>query len=630
MLELPRWKNILVLVTLFLSLLYAMPNLFPQDPAVQITANRGHVVDAALKTRVQGVLQQLKLPIKAIEINKDELLVRLPDADTQLKASDAIRTALGDDYTSALNLASTVPHWLKAIGGSPLLLGLDLRGGVHFLMQVDEDAVLDKRINGYVDEIRGLIRKNQIRGVDVTRIGSGANLGLSVKTGSAADAAKIGALIATEIPQLDLKPAAGGATLAGSLKPAELKALRDGAIEQNIGTLTNRINQLGVAEPLIQRQGADRIVVELPGVQDTAQAKKVLGATATLEYRGNVEGNAYEAERTGNIPPDAKLYHMRELGPDGKPIPVLLSKKVIVSGDQLESAASMTDQQSGTPAVSVTLNEIGAKRMEDFTTDHVGKKMGVVYIERTPVTRIVDGKEVRTIKVTEDVINDAVIQGVFGKRFQTTGLGSLKEASELALLLRAGSLAAPVDIVEQRVIGPSLGQDNINAGKDAVVIGFLAVCVLMMVYYRLFGVISVLALFFNLLLLTAVLSLIHATMTMPGIAGIVLTLGMAIDGNVLIIERIREELRNGNTPVASIKAGYDRAWTVILDSNVAKLIAGVALLTFGSGPIKGFAVVLLIGVLTSMFTSVTVSRSMATVVYGYGKKVQKVSVGGGF
>ncbi|MBS0192810.1 MAG: protein translocase subunit SecD [Proteobacteria bacterium] len=630
MLEFPRWKNILVVVALLFSLLYSLPNLYPQDPAVQITANRGHVVDAALKARVQSVLAQQKLPVKSIDISRDELLVRLPDADAQLKASDAIRDALGDDYTSALNLASTVPGWLKAIGGHPLLLGLDLRGGVHFLMQVDEDGVVDKRINGFVDEIRADIRKNLIRGVDVAKTGQGMGSGLTVRASSAADAAKLAALIATDIPQLDIKTSSDGTKLTGTLKPTELKALSDGAIEQNIGTLTNRINQLGVAEPLIQRQGASRIVVELPGVQDTAQAKKLLGATATLEYRGNIDGDPYEAQRTGNIPPDAKLYFMRQVGPDGKPIPVLLSKKVIVSGDQLESAASMTDPTSGTPAVSVTLNEIGAKRMEDFTTDNVNRKMGVVYIERTPVTKIVNGVEQKSIKVTEEVINDATIQGVFGKHFQTTGLGSLKEASELALLLRAGSLAAPVDIVEQRVIGPSLGQDNIDAGRRAVEIGFLAVCALMIFYYRLFGVISVLALFSNLLLLTAVLSLIHATMTMPGIAGIVLTLGMAIDGNVLIIERIREELRNGNTPVASIKAGYDRAWAVILDSNVAKLIAGVALLTFGSGPVKGFAVVLLIGVLTSMFTSVTVSRAMATIVYGHGKKIQKVSVGGGF
>ncbi|MBS0212436.1 MAG: protein translocase subunit SecD [Proteobacteria bacterium] len=632
MLEFPRWKNILVVVALLFSLLYSLPNLYPQDPAVQITANRGHVVDAALKARIQSVLQAQKLPFKSIDIAHDEMLVRLPDPDVQLKASDAIRDALGDDYISALNLASTVPGWLKAIGGHPLLLGLDLRGGVHFLMQVDEDGVVDKRISGFVDEIRADIRKNLIRGVDVAKTGQGMGSGLTVRASNAADAAKLAALIATDIPQLDLKTSSDGTKLTGTLKPTELKALSDGAIEQNIGTLTNRINQLGVAEPLIQRQGANRIVVELPGVQDTAQAKKLLGATATLEYRGNVGdlAEAANAAATGNIPPDAKLYYTRPSRPGEKPQPILLSKKVIVSGDQLESATSMTDQRSGTPAVSVTLNEIGAKRMLDFTSENVNKPMGVVYIERTPVTKIVNGVEQKSIKVTEEVINNATINEPFGRNFQTTGLGSLKEASELALLLRAGSLAAPVDIVEQRVIGPSLGQDNIDAGRRAVEIGFLAVCALMIFYYRLFGVISVLALFSNLLLLTAVLSLIHATMTMPGIAGIVLTLGMAIDGNVLIIERIREELRNGNTPVASIKAGYDRAWAVILDSNVAKLIAGVALLTFGSGPVKGFAVVLLIGVLTSMFTSVTVSRAMATIVYGHGKKIQKVSVGGGF
>jgi preprotein translocase subunit SecD len=628
MLEFPRWKNILVVVMLLFSVLYALPNLFPQDPAVQIVANRGHLVDAALKERVQGALEKQKLHFKGIEQVRDELLVRLPDPDTQLKAADAVRTELGDDYTTALNLATTVPGWLKAIGGNPMLLGLDLRGGVHFLMEVDEAAVFDKRMNAFVDDIRSTIRSNSIHGADVNRSAAG----ITVHVAHAADAAKLAGVIANDMPQLDMKTSADGTTLSGTLKPLELKNINDGAIEQNIGTLSNRINLLGVAEPIIQRQGASRIVVELPGVQDTALAKQVLGATATLEYRADV-GNpqsAAEAAATGNIPPDAKLYYMHEMGPDGKPRPVLLSKKVIVSGDQLDSAASSTDSNSGTPAVEVTLNNIGARRMEEFTTDNVGKNMGVVYIERTTETKNVDGKEVRTVHITEDVINDATIQGVFGKRFQTTGLASPTEAANLARLLRAGALAAPVDIVEQRVIGPSLGQDNIDAGKRAIIIGFLSVCVLMIFYYRLFGVISVLSLFANLLLLTAVLSLFHATMTMPGIAGIVLTLGMAIDGNVLIIERIREELRNGNTPVASIKAGYERAWTVILDSNVAKLIAGVALLAFGSGPVKGFAVVLLIGVLTSMFTSVTVSRAMATIVYGGGKKIKKVSVGGGF
>jgi preprotein translocase subunit SecD len=620
MLEFPRWKYIMVLAVILLSLLYALPNLFPQDPAVQISANRGHQVDAALKQRVAGVLGQQKIAFKRIDIVRDELLVRLANTDVQRKAYDAIHAALGDDYVSALNLASNVPGWLKAIGGSPMLLGLDLQGGVHFLMEVDEQAALDKRMDAYAEDVRGLVRDNKIRGVEVTRNPAGIGIRMSIP----ADADKLGALMARNLPEFDVKPSDTG--LQAVLRPAEVKSLNDSAIEQNIGTLRNRINQLGVAEPVITRQGAKRIVVELPGVQDTAQAKDVLGATATLEYRGQVEGNAREAAATGVVPPDGRLYYMRETGPDGKPIPVLLSKRVIVTGDQLVDASSNTDQQSGTPSVDVTLNSAGAQRMEDYTTDNVGKQMGVVFIERKPETTMVDGKPVRTIKQTEEVINYATVRGVFGKKFQTTGLESTKEAAKLALLLRSGALAAPVDIVEERVVGPSLGQENIDAGKRAIVIGLVAVCVLMLLYYHLFGVIAVISLLINLILLTAVLSLMHATLTMPGIAGIVLTLGMAIDGNVLICERIREELRNGNTPVASIKAGYERAWTVILDSNVAKLISAMALLIFGSGPVRGFAVVLLVGVLTSMFTSVTVSRAMSTLVYGHGRKIKTVSV----
>jgi len=394
--------------------------------------------------------------------------------------------------------------------------------------------------------------------------------------------------------------------------------------------LRTRINSLGVAEPIIQRQGTSRIVVQLPGVQDTALAKKILGATATLEWRAVVgEGftSAMEAANTGRVPPDARLYYMRpDSGVGGKGQPVLLSKRVITSGDQLVDARSGFEPQDGSPMVSIKLDNAGGARMLEHTTDNVGKQMGVVFIERTPESREVNGEQVRSVKVTEEVISMATTQGVFGKNFQITGLESSAYASELALLMRAGSLAAPVDIVEERVIGPSMGQDNIDAGKDAILIGFAAVCLLMVLYYKWFGVISVVALFTNLLMLAALLSLFNATLTMPGIAGIVLTLGMAIDGNVLIIERIREELRNGNTPVASIKAGYERAWTVILDSNITKLIAALALFSFGSGPVRGFAVVLGLGVLTSMFTSVTVSRAMATLIYGGRRKVTRVSV----
>jgi preprotein translocase subunit SecD len=622
MLELPRWKYVLIALILMFGVLYALPNLYPQDPAVQISANRGGSVDDALKTRVENLLAEEKLQAMAIEVGADNLLVRMANPDVQLRAADYLREKLGRNYVVALNLASTVPDWLRLFGASPMNLGLDLQGGVHFLMEVDQRAAIDKRENAYADDIRTALRDAKIGYNTVNR-----TLGqILVELRDAADVAAFRSLMTRENPQLQVTEGATPGQIIVRVTDADLAAITNKALEQNIGTLRNRINELGVAEPIIQRQGASRIVVQLPGVQDTAQAKKVLGATATLEYRAQVDGDAYEAARSGRVPPDARLYYRRDLGPDGKPIPVLLSRRIIASGDQLIDAVSGNDPQGGGPMVSVTLNSAGGKRMFDFTSENVGRGMAVVFVERTPEVRLVDGKEVRTARITEEVVSVAVIRGVFGKQFQTTGLDSIKEASQLALLLRAGSLAAPVDIVEERVIGPSLGQDNIDAGKRAIVIGFLLVCVLMIFYYHLFGVISVIALFSNLLLLAAVLSLAGATLTMPGIAGIVLTLGMAIDGNVLIAERIREELRNGNTPVSSIRSGYERAWTVILDSNVTKLIASIALFSFGSGPVRGFAVVLFVGVLTSMFTSVTVSRALATLVYGGGRKVKSVSV----
>ncbi|MEZ5438845.1 MAG: protein translocase subunit SecD [Lysobacteraceae bacterium] len=621
MLEFPRWKYALVIIIVLFSALYALPNLFPQDLAVQVSANRGGVVDEALKERVQGVLEKDSLPFKSMELDGDTLLVRTDTPDHQLTAADELRDALGNDYVVAVNLASTVPGWLSALGGKPMLLGLDLRGGVHFKMEVDQRAALDKRENGFADDIRSLLREKNIGYTGVTRNAEGIHVQLRTE----GDVPAAIGQITSNLPQLEIAES-GDNSLTTHIRPAELRAITDAALEQNIGTLRNRINELGVAEPIIQREGSSRIVVQLPGVQDTAQAKKILGSTATLEYRSVVDGDAYAALSSGNVPPDARIYYRKETDGSGNRIPVLLSKKIIVSGDQLVNATSGVDTQNGQPEVNVTLNNVGAQRMLEFTTDNVGRGMAVVFIERTPETKEVDGKEVRTTKVTEEVISVANIQGVFGKRFRTTGLESSKYASDLALLLRAGSLAAPVDIVEQRVIGPTLGQENIDAGKMAISIGFLAVCVLMIIYYRLFGVISVIALFSNLLLLTAALSVVGATLTMPGIAGIVLTLGMAIDGNVLICERIREELRNGNTPVSSIKAGYERAWTVILDSNVTKLIAAIALFSFGSGPVRGFAVVLFFGVLTSMFTSVTMSRAMATWIYGGRKKLTSVSV----
>ncbi len=625
MLEFPRWKYALVVILVIASVIYALPNLYPQTPAVQVSATRTTTVDAALRERVEAALQQRSVPIERVELADDSLLVRLPNTEAQLLAADVLRDALGDRYVVAVNLASNVPDWLLAVNATPMVLGLDLRGGVHFLMEVDQQAALEKRRNGYVEDIRGLLRDNKVRYTAVNLTPQGIDIQLR----SAADRDAAYTLIARELPQLLISDGASDSALLARVSETEIKTIADNAIEQNISTLGNRINELGVAEPVIQRQGASRIVVQLPGVQDTAQAKKILGATATLEYRaviGDSMSAAFEAAQSGRVPPDARLYYRRDAGLDGQRMPVLLSKRIIASGDQLVDANAGFDPQSGTPMVSVKLNNVGGQRMFDFTSENVGRQMGVVFIERTPETRIVDGKEVRTTRVTEEVISVATIQGVFGRNFQTTGLDSPKEASELALLLRAGSLAAPVDIVQQRVIGPSLGQENIDAGRRAIVIGFLAVCALMIVYYKVFGVISVIALFTNLLMLAAALSFIDATLTMPGIAGIVLTLGMAIDGNVLICERIREELRAGNTPVASIKAGYERAWTVILDSNVTKLIASMALFSFGSGPVRGFAVVLFFGVLTSMFTSVTVSRSLATLFYGGRRKIARVSV----
>ena len=408
------------------------------------------------------------------------------------------------------------------------------------------------------------------------------------------------------------------------IKPEKLRELSRSAITQNLGTLRNRINALGVSEPLIQQQGDSRIVVELAGVQDPTEAKKLIGAVATLQYRPGIgqpgDARAVEAARTGNIPPEANLYYMR-----GDNRPVLVSKQIIVTGNQLVDASSGIDQQSGTPKVDVTLNAAGAKKMGDFTNANVGKPMAVLYVEQVYETKVIDGKEVRVPKVTETVINDATIQSPFSKQFQTTGLGSAKEASDLALLLKGGALAAPMDIVEEGVIGASLGQDNIDKGFKAVLLGLALVLLAAAVYYKLFGLVADIALFFNLVILVAVMSLIGVTLTMPGVAGIVLTLGMAIDANVLICERVREELRNGSSPHASIRAGYEKAWSTILDANVTHLIAALALTTMGTGAIKGFGVTLMIGILTSLFTSVTLTHAFTAAIHGH-RKLKTLSV----
>jgi len=629
--DFPRWKYAIVLVVLLLGVLYGVPNLFVQQPAVQISANRGATVDQALKEQVQGELEKKKVGFQSIELSGTHLLVRLPvgASDEQAKAVEDLKQTLGEQYTVAPNLASTVPSWMRAIGAREMPKGLDLQGGVHFLMEVDDKEVVEKQLQRYADDIRSALRDKNIR---YQSVGRGPQ-GLVVQLRSAEERDSALSTIQLKVPDVSVSVGnqVGDAyTLNANVKPEKIREIAQNTIRQNVATLNNRINALGVAEPLIQQQGDSRIAVELPGVQDTAEAKKMLGAQATLEYRlvdDNV--NALEAERTGQIPPDDKLYYMRERAPGGKPVPILLKKKVIVTGDEMVDASSAPDPQSGTPSVNVTLNANGGRKMLDFTTQNVGKRMAVVYIERTPEVKIVDGKEVRSTKETQEVISAATLRGVFSNRFNTTGLGSNKEASDLALMLRSGSLAAPIDIVEERVIGPSMGKDNIEKGIKAVLLGLAAVLVFMAFYYWLFGLIADVALFFNLVLLLAVMSAIGVTLTMPGIAGIVLTLGMAIDANVLICERVREELRNGSSPLASIRAGYDKAWATILDANVTHLLAALALMTLGSGAIRGFGVTLFIGILTSMFTSVTVTHAITNLVHGR-KKLKGLSIGSGY
>ncbi|OOG61473.1 protein-export membrane protein SecD [Rhodanobacter sp. B04] len=625
--DFPRWKYALVALVMLFGVIYALPNAFIPLPAVQVTANRdAPPIDQSVQQKVTAALTAQHVAAGEVSVQGDHLLATFANTDVQKSGADAIKAALGDGYTVAFKLQSTVPGWLRAIGARSMPLGLDLQGGVHFLMQVDENDVIDKQENSYADDIRALLRDKNIRYESVAR-NAVRGQGIAVILRSADDRAKASDAIANEYT--DLLVANGPSTgdrfvLNATVKPEKLRDLSRNTITQNLGTLRNRINALGVSEPLIQQQGDSRIVVELAGVQDPAEAKRLIGATATLQYRAGIgqpgDTAAQQAAQSGNIPPDANLFYMR-----GSQVPVLVSKRIIVTGNELVDAASGIDQQSGTPKVDVTLNAAGAKKMGDFTNANIGKPMAVVYVERVTETKMVDGKEVRTPKITESVINDATIQGAFSKQFQTTGLASPKEASDLALLLKGGALAAPVDIVEERVIGASLGQDNIDKGFKAVLLGLALVLLAAAIYYKLFGLVADIALFFNLVILLAVMSLIGVTLTMPGVAGIVLTLGMAIDANVLICERVREELRNGSTPHAAIRAGYEKAWSTILDANVTHLIAALALTTMGTGAIKGFGVTLMIGILTSLFTSVTLTHAFTALIHGH-RKLKTLSV----
>ena len=622
MLEYSRWKYLVIVLVLAFSVLYALPNVYPQDPAVQVTANRGSQVDAALKTRVEAALKKQGVPFTASEIGSDgNLLVRTSTDDIQTRAAQAIRDEVGTGYVVALNQASTVPAWLRAIGAKPMFLGLDLRGGVYFLMQVDREAALAKRFESTAEDMRVLLRENRIRYSSVEPAAGNAVVA-TLSTGQ--DLSKVRALLARDMPTYQIETTADRISV--RIPQAELDKMLTDAVQQNIGTLSNRINELGVAEPIIQRQGADRIAVQLPGVQDTAQAKRILGATATLEYRGVVDGNAIEARDTGNVPPDARIYYGKDIGSDGKPLPVLLNKRIITSGEQLQNATSFFDSQTGTPAVSVRLNSVGGQRMFEYSSAHVGKRMAVVYIERVPEVKIIDGKEVRTTRTNEQVISVATIQSTLGRDFQTTGLESMKEGADLALLLRAGALAAPMDFVDERTIGPSLGKENIQRGLTAVAFSFIFALLFFLVYYRMFGLITCMALLMNLLMVFALMSLLGATMSLPGLAGIALTVGMSVDANVLINERIREELRLGLPPQKAIAEGYERASGTILDANVTAFLAGLAMFAFGSGPLKGFGMTTMLGIATSAYTAVSVSRGIATLIYGGRKKLKSVAI----
>ena len=624
----PLWKYLLILAIVVPGLVYFMPNLYGEDPAIQVSATRTTKVDATTFAQVELALKTAGHEVVALQRDDKGIKVRFRDTDVQLKARDTVQRALGDNYTVALNLLPATPAWLGWIKANPMYLGLDLRGGVHFLMQVDMVAALKKAEERYVDDLRGILRDKKVRYLTVARLESG---GLEVRFRDTAERDKGREAVRKELPELALVDGQKGneLLLIARLTDQAMTEKRKFALDQNIVALRNRVNELGVAEPVIQQQGIDRIVVQLPGVQDTAKAKEIIGRTATLEITLVDEEHDLGAALSGHVPAGAKLYK------DRRGQPILLKKQVIYSGDNIIDAAAGFDSQQGGPVAHITLDARGAAINQRVTGENVGKRMAVVYIEIKSETQLdargnpvldAAGRPQRNRVRVEEVITAPVIREQIGKRFQITGLDSIEEARDLALLLRAGALAAPVEIIEERTVGPSLGAENIVKGFSSTMYGFLAIVVFMAVYYKWFGVISSVALTVNVLLLVSVLSMLQATLTLPGIAGIALTVGMAIDANVLIFERVREELRNGNTPQAAIHAGYARAFATIMDSNITTLIAGVALFWLGSGPVRGFAVTLCIGIITSMFSAVMVSRAIVNQTYGRVQRLTGLSI----
>ena len=612
------WKYLLILLLVGAGGLFALPNIYGKDPALQISSSRAEISELT-EFQVSSALDEAGITYKATEVRAENLIIRFDDEESQLKARAIVEQSLGRNFVVALNLAPATPGWLQRLGAEPMFLGLDLRGGVHFLMAVDMDAAIAKAEDRYISDLRSQLREDKVRYRTISRAGE-AGLLISFRDDNERDRGL--RLLAEDFAELDAAVVDnddGEAQLRAVIKEEVLLEVRRLALQQNITTLRKRVNELGVAEPVIQQQGLDRVVVQLPGVQDTARAKEILGATATLEFRLVDEKHDPRDAVDGRVPAGSKLYYHR----DG--LPILLSRQVLLTGDSITNAASGIDPTTGGPNVSINLDGKGAKRMENGTRDNVGKQLAVVFIENKIETVEVNGEPAQVKRTIEEVINAAVIREQLSRRFQITGLDSTQEARTLALLLRAGALAAPIYIIEERTVGPSLGQDNIDQGMNSVIIGFVLVLIFMAFYYRVFGLIADLALGLNLVLIVAMLSLLQATLTLPGIAGIVLTVGMAVDANVLIFERIREEIRNGNSPQASIHAGYEKAFSTIADANITTLIAALVLFSFGTGPVKGFAVTLSLGIISSMFTAIMVTRGLVNLIYG-GRRLARLTI----
>lgn len=614
----PAWKYLLVVGVAMAGLFFALPNIYGNDPAVQVSARAGSIVNLSTETSIRNILLESAIDYKELTFENAQLVVRFHNTEDQLRANSDIRQALGRGYSVAQNIVPATPAWLR--GTDPMYLGLDLRGGVHLLLEVDMEAAVIKAEDRYVEDIRSELRSNRIKYLSVRRRNES---GVEVRFRSREEFDKAYRLVREEFPALALteKEADGNLFLVGVLSDQETREVKTFAVQQNLTTLRKRVNELGVAEPNISRQGEDRIVVQLPGVQDSARMREILSATATLEFRVVTDAGvaAQEAQQTGRLPVGNLLFERRNGAP------VLMKRRVILTGEYIIDANSGFDSFSASPAVFITLDAKGAKRMSEATKELVGQVMGVVFIEKQVETIEQDGEKIKKRTVVQEVINTATIQERLSKRFQITGLDSPREARDLALLLRAGALAVPIEIVEERTVGPSMGQDNIDQGFRSVVAGFVLVLIFMVMYYRVFGLIANMALFLNLVLIVSVLSMLQATLTLPGIAGIVLTVGMAVDANVLIFQRIREELSIGNTPQASIQAGYEKAFVTIADANVTTLIAALVLFTFGTGPIKGFAITLSIGIVTSMFTAIMGTRAVVNMFYG-GRRLSKLPI----